>query len=125
MSYELAVSSVVRAKKFEVVGSYGRVVATLSERALDIYDSNGKLRATLRLQYNDKGVLAFSDERWEGRALFGFLGTDTPSSTDDDWGISLRDHRENAPVVSIVVPGSKSDGSISVRRSGGPYAVWP
>ena len=81
--------AVVRAKRFQVIDDQGRVTAELSPAGLDLLGQDGRVRATLRLMYNDKGVLAFSDAKWEGRALFGFLGTDTPSMKDDDWGLHL------------------------------------
>jgi hypothetical protein len=79
-----AAPAVLRAKRFEVVDDGGRVVAVLTNRELTLLDSGGKARATLRLEYKDNGSLAFSDGRWNARAVFGFLGGSDPE--DDDWG---------------------------------------
>jgi hypothetical protein len=91
----------VRAKSFEVVDSGGRVLAELTGRSLNLMDGDGKVRAYLRLEYNDDGVLGFSDARWEGRATFGFLGTDMPSKGDDDWGLVIHNPEGRMPIVSL------------------------
>jgi hypothetical protein len=91
----------VRAKRFEVVDDGGKVVTELTGGALNLFDGAGKIRATLRLGYNDNGVLAFSDRKWDGRATFGFLGTDTPSQTDDDWGLVIHNPEGRMPIASL------------------------
>jgi hypothetical protein len=94
------VPAYVRAKRFEVVDDGGRVMAELTGRALNLLDGGGRIRATLRL-VDDNGVLGFSDAKWEGRATFGFLGTDTPSQTDDDWGLVIHNPEGQMPIVSL------------------------
>ena len=105
------VPSSIRAEKFEVVDDGGRVVAELSGRALNLLDGNGRVRVTLRLEYNDNGVLGFSDAKWEGRATFGFIGTDTPSERDDDWGLVIHNPEGRMPIASL------TDGQWLARRA--------
>jgi hypothetical protein len=90
----------IRSKRFEVVDDSGQVAVELTGHELNILDGHGKVRVTLRLGQKDNGVLGFSDAKWEGRAIFGFLGTDTPSETDDDWGLVIR--RPGGSDVSIL-----------------------
>ena len=94
-------SEIIAARRFQVVDHRGRVVADLSQRGLDLIGRDGRVRATLRLESNDKGILGFSDARWEGRAIFGFLGNDAPSDKDDDWGLIIYDPDTRRDVISL------------------------
>lgn len=110
----LSTPTSVRAKRFEVVDEGGRVVAELTAHALNLLDNSGRIRATLRLEQNDNGELAFSDGKWEGRAVFGFSGSDTPSQSDDDWGVLIL-NPQHMPVVSL--------GTTDTGRRGGLYVA--
>jgi hypothetical protein len=114
---------VVKAKRFQVIDDRGRVAAELSPFGLDLLGQDGRVRATLRLLYNDKGVLAFSDAKWEGRALFGFLGTDTPSMKDDDWGLQIYGPDRWNPVASLSAVGNGTRGLLSVASEKGNRVI--
>jgi len=50
--------------------------------------SDGKRRFTVELaDPSEKPSLALSDNTYEGRVTLGFLQTDYPSPSDDDWGL--------------------------------------
>ena len=82
-------------------------------------DDRGRVRATLRLQKNDNGVLGFSDAKWEGRAVFGFLGKDYTSTTgpDENWGLVIHDPERHALVASLVTGDYGNRGSLVVRSA--------
>ena len=106
-----------------MIDDRGRVTAELSPAGLDLFGQDGRVRATLRLLYNDKGVLAFSDAKWEGRALFGFLGTDTPSMKDDDWGLQIYGPDRWNPVASLSAVGNGTRGLLTVASDKGSRVI--
>ena len=112
----------VRAGRFEVVDDGGRVVAELTGHALNLLDGSGRIRATLRLEQNDNGELAFSDGKWEARAAFGFRGSDTPSQSDDDWGLVII-NPQHMPVVSLGTTDTGWRGGLSVASKKGFRSV--
>jgi hypothetical protein len=117
-----AVDTVI-AKRFRVIDHRGRVTAELTEKRLDLYGDDGRVRATLRLEDSDKGILGFSDARWEGRVMFGFLGTDTPSPKDDDWGLQVFAPDSRRPVVSLLTLDNGKRGALAVTGKAGRRAT--
>ena len=111
-----AVPEILRTKRVEILNEQGKVAAVLSANSLDLLGRDGRMRATLRLEYNDKGILGFSDDTWEGRAIFGFLGTDTPSPKDDDWGLQIFSHETHDPVISLFTTENGRRGRFFLHR---------
>jgi len=77
------VQQVVRAERFELVGSKGKVRADLGllpdgTLALDLHDRDGKLRAHLGLLPDGSPGLALCDTDGKGRAGLVVLSDDTP-----------------------------------------------
>jgi hypothetical protein len=113
----------IRAQRFEVTDNGGRVVAELTGSALNLKDAYGRVRATLRLINNDQGILGFSDGRWEGRAVFGFLSSDAPSGQDDDWGLVIYSPDNRSPVVALGTGGKGRYGSLSLWSKEGTRTI--
>jgi hypothetical protein len=116
--------SIVTARRFRVMDQHGRVAAELSDRGLDLLGQDGRVRATLRLAYNDKGVLGFSDGKWEGRMLLGFLGTDTPSDSDDDWGLVIHGP-EMGMLAYLATTGQGKAGVLGITNEKGKQILVP
>lgn len=112
----------VIAKRFRVIDHSGRVTAELTEKRLDLYGEDGRVRATLRLAGSDNGILGFSDAKWEGRVIFGFLSTDTPSPQDDDWGLRVFAPDSRRPVVSLITLDNGKRGALAVTGKAGKRA---
>ena len=103
---------------------HGRMAAELSDRGLDLLGQDGRVRATLRLAYNDKGVLGFSDAKSEGRVVLGFIGTDTPSDSDDDWG-SVIHGPEMGMLAYLVTTGQGKASVLGVTNEKGKQILVP
>ena len=99
---------------FEVVDDLGHIRARLGEHGLDVFDADGRLKATLRLQSNNQGILGFSDGKWEGRAVFGSLIGDTGTSDSGNWGLAIYDPRYHSPVVGLATDETGTRGSVGV-----------
>ncbi|HEY3442150.1 MAG TPA: hypothetical protein VGK29_15425 [Paludibaculum sp.] len=115
--------AVIAARQFQVIDQRGRKVANLSESGLSLFGEDGRARATLRLQYNDKGILEFSDSKREGRAVFGMLGTDTPSDKDDNWGLMIQPPEAGSSVVFLGTEAYGSTGVLIVGNKTGRRTV--
>lgn len=119
-SVQAAPPTVVRASRFELLDTAGHSVArweidperkgvhmcfldrgitTLDLGALPhagpflwINGRDGKRRFSVSLDPSGKPGLSMSDERWLGRVVLGYIGTDTPDipDTSDDWGLGFR-----------------------------------
>jgi hypothetical protein len=107
------------ARNFKVVDEHGKVRAQLTQNGLDLFGNDGRVRATLRLIYNDNGVLGFSVAKWEGRAVFGFIGTDTPSPRDDNWGLLIHSPDMRRPVIGLETDNGGRQGYLSVWNDKG------
>ena len=83
------------------------------------------MRATLLLSYNDKATLVFSDGRWEGRMLLGFLGMDTPGPEDDDWGLVINRPDNRRPVITIRTGDNGRLGFLSLGGKDGQRYTAP
>jgi hypothetical protein len=114
---------IVRARRFQVTDERGRLAAELTPHGLDLFGQDGRVRATLRLIYNDNGVLGFSDGKWEGRVVFGFIGTDTPSVRDDNWGLLINSPDMRHHVVSLGTDIQGHEGYFSIWKGNSSQTI--
>jgi hypothetical protein len=64
---------------------------------------DGKRRIVLALDQFDRPALGMGDERWEGRVVLGFKGSDVPDRAEDDWGLSFMAFGSERPVAALGV----------------------
>jgi len=118
-THELSAASkgtVVRATRFELVSPDGKPLAYWGEQDHDVVlaftqrhgkeravlgldsanlpfltlaGTDGSDRATLRLGWCQRPILAMEDENRTGRVLLGFLASDAPSVEEENWGLAL------------------------------------
>jgi hypothetical protein len=68
------------------------------------------------MQGNGRGALAFSDGKWEARAVFGSLGGGSHVAEEperDTWGMSVLDQKDHGTAVGVFA--NELGGSVLVR----------
>ncbi len=81
---------------------------------LNMLGTDSKIRLTLRVEgLGDRPILAMSDNKWEGRVMLGFIQSDVPSTSDDDWGLVFRAPQGNTAIADLVMIRDALSGRIS------------
>jgi hypothetical protein len=131
---------VIRASRFELVDSAGHALArwevdpetnsahlrflarggvaldegTFSDVGpfLRMNGRDSRNRIALELDPADKPGLMMSDERWLGRIVLGYAGSDTPDipDTEDSWNLEFRPAGTTLPAAKIGMTGALKPG---------------
>ncbi len=81
---------------------------------LNMLGTDSKIRLTLRVQGSgERPTLAMSDNKWEGRVMLGFIPSDVPSNSDDDWGLIFRGPQGNSAIADLGMIRDALSGRIS------------
>ena len=94
----------------------------------DMAGKDGKSRVRLELdwmqQMQQKPTLVMSDEKWEGRVMFGFLPSDYPDREWDDWGLAFRaPNVGDLANIGLIKRDGKLSGVANVRAAGKVWSV--
>lgn len=110
------------AASLQFLGKSGTPVASVGTWSdgrpfLELFGRDGKSRVAIELTVDDKPVLSLSDDRWQGRALLGFLEPDTRTPEWDNWGLLFRLPGSDRPIASMSMlnmQGQTPEGAITL-----------
>jgi hypothetical protein len=90
---------------------------------------DGRRRFTVHLTTRTEPILALSDARVEGRIIIGQVLSDSPSPSENTWGVAIREGDSADIRAALLVGRGKSDqrslGILSLRGPGEHLSLLP
>lgn len=95
------VGGTILTTRVRVAGGPTGGAVEITAAGIELIGMDGQRRAVLFRSYNDKPYLLLSDGEREGRLILGFIGSDTPSPRDNDFGLIVYGPEGSLPVVDL------------------------